>query len=205
MPKFPTKEAEILALAERMLKGYFEHSTDFPSVNQLSLFSKIKDYKNARNARVDAQAAALLTVETKTESLTTLRELMRDCLRKSEVDTAGAPEKLLLIGWGPRTEPQPVQPPDTPLNLRITVQGRAAVSLIWDKAAGGDEVRNYIIERRERQAGSGIFGKWTLVGSALSSETELKNQPRALQLEYRVKAANTGGESPPSNTITVVL
>jgi len=31
------------------------------------------------------------------------------------------------------------------------------------------------------------------------------NQPRGQQFEYRIKAVNTGGESPPGNTVAVVL
>ena len=53
--------------------------------------------------------------------------------------------------------------------------------------------------------GGGEFGEWGQAGIALETETTLMNQPRGPQLEYRVKAINTGGESMPSNTVMVVL
>ena len=68
----------------------------------------------------------------------------------------------------------------------------------------GGAVRTYVIERRD-QAESGEFGDWSQVSIALQSESIIMGQPRGSQLEYRVKAINTGGESPPSNTVAVVL
>ena len=66
-------------------------------------------------------------------------------------------------------------------------------------------MRTYIIERRQQPEGGGEFGKWQQAGIALESEATIMNQPRGVQLEYRVKAINTGGESTPSNTVAVVL
>ena len=42
---------------------------------------------------------------------------MKSCLKKSEVDTVGDPEKLNLIGWGPRQSRQPADAPGQPMNL----------------------------------------------------------------------------------------
>ena len=41
--------------------------------------------------------------------------------------------------------------------------------------------------------------------AAKRAAKQKKNQPRGVQLEYRVRAINKGGESSPSNTISVVL
>jgi len=38
-----------------------------------------------------------------------------------------------------------------------------------------------------------------------SPRISLKGYPRSVQLEYRVKAINKTGQSPPSNTIAVIL
>lgn len=46
---------------------------------------------------------------------------------------------------------------------------------------------------------------YSQVGIAIESESTIMNQPRGVQLEYRIKAINTGGESVPSNTVAVVL
>ena len=50
-----------------------------------------------------------------------------------------------------------------------------------------------------------IFMKGFDEAIALQSESIIMGQPCGSQLEYRVKAINTGGESPPSNTVAVVL
>ena len=68
----------------------------------------------------------------------------------------------------------------------------------------GGNVRTYVIERRQQPEG-GEFGNWRQAGIALETEASLMNQPRGVQLEYRVKAINTGGESVPSNSVAVVL
>jgi len=47
--------------------------------------------------------------------------------------------------------------------------------------------------------------EWRQVAISLETRGSLKRQPRGVQLEYRVKAINKSGESPPSNTVAVVL
>ena len=69
----------------------------------------------------------------------------------------------------------------------------------------GGAMRTYVIERRQQQEGGGEFGKWQQVGVALETEATLVIQPRGVQLEYRIKAINTGDKSVPSNIGAVVL
>jgi hypothetical protein len=69
-------------------------------------------------------------------------------------------------------------------------------------------VRFYSIERRQIQSnrdGRAPVGPWCNVNSTINNEIALKTEPTGLRLEYRVRAVNKGGESPPSNTITIVL
>ena len=49
------------------------------------------------------------------------------------------------------------------------------------------------------------IGQWQHIASALDNKITLKNEPTGSRLEYRAKAVNKGGESSPSNTISVVL
>jgi len=132
---------------------------------------------------------------------------MRAELKKSEVDVGADSEKLEYIGWGPKAPPSPADPPGQPRNLDAAMQGAGTVLLDWKAPArgSGGQVRTYVIERRQQPEGGGEFGQWQQTGIALESETTLMNQPRGVQLEYRVKAVNTGGESLPSNTVAVVL
>jgi hypothetical protein len=190
-----------------MLAGYLAHGAYFPSVSWMGLFFAIKNYRNAKKAQVNVLALAQVATEQKDAKLAALVELMKAELKKSEVDVADAPEKLEYISWGPKAPPSPADPPGQPRNLDAIIQGANTVLLDFKAPArgSGGNVRTYIIERRQQPEGGGEFGDWKQAGIALESETTLMNQPRGVQLEYRVKAINTGGESLPSNTVAVVL
>ena len=209
MPTFPTKETEVAALGDAMVAGYTAHPADFPSIDPLvelvALQAALTNYQADRQSQIDTRAQANMATETKDDKLDALVEVMRNDLKLSEVDTIEAPEKLLQIGWGPRQQPQPVVAPSQPTNLHPVAEGQGILWLAWDSSVSGGAVRNYIIERREQPAGGGEFGDWDIVGSVLNNEISLNDQPRGVQMEYRVKAANLGGESTPSNTAAVVL
>lgn len=211
MPTFPTKEAETVALAEAMIAGYTAHAADFPSIDPLTdlvaLQAALDTYQTDKQGQIDARAQAQLATITKETKIDALVELMRNDLKLSEVDVANDPAKLTQIGWGPKSPPQPIVTPGQPTNLRPVAEGQGILWLAWDRSASdsGGPVRNYIVERREQPAGGGEFGTWSIVSSALNNEISLDDQPRNIQMEYRIKATNIGGESVPSNTAAVVL
>ena len=165
----------------------------------------LSTYQNDKQNQTDASAQARIATETKGQKLDDLTDVMKNDLKLSEVDTTDDPTKLAEIGWGPKSPPQPLQAPGQPDNFHSTAEGQGTLWLEWDKPATGGAVRNYVIERRQQPAGGGDFGIWTVVGSALNTEINLTDQPRGLQLEYRVIAANATGQSMPSNTAAVVL
>jgi hypothetical protein len=152
-------------------------------------------------------AAAQVATETKNVNVDTLEDVMRDELKKSEVDVGSDSEKLEYIGWGPKAAPSPAETPGQPRALEALMQGAGSLLLDWKGPArgSGGVVRTYVIERREQPAGGGEFGEWAQTGIALETEAMMTNQPQGPQLEYRIKAVNTGGESIPSNTAAVVL
>ena len=207
MAQFPDAEADISTLATSMIAGYTLHALDFPSSDSVALNAAYGNYTNAKLAQTDALAAAQVATEAKNTVLAALEELMRDELKKSEVDVGGDSEKLEYIGWGPKAPPSPAATPGQPRNLDPVVQGDDTLFLDWQSPVrgSGGTVRTYVIERREQPAGGGEFGSWAQVGIALETEATLSGQPRGQQLEYRVKAVNAGGQSIPSNTAAVVL
>jgi hypothetical protein len=205
MPAFPRTESEVIALAEAMVAGYTAHAADFPSVTVATLSTALSTFQTNRQAQINAKSQSQLATETKEVKLDALVELMKNDLKKSEVDVAADPGKLAEIGWGPRSQPMPVDPPGQPDNFHPTAEGPGDVWLEWDTPATGGIIRNYIIERRERPTGGVEFGDWSVIGTSLNTDTHLLEQPRGIQLEYRVKAANVSGESMPSNTAAVVL
>ncbi len=209
MPRFPKNQADISVLANDMIYGYAGHMADFPSIDFGGLNTLIGiyyQYVDARDARQLGRAASLLATDSKNTRLDALKELMKNCLKKSVVDVADSPEKLEYLGWGPKAPPQPAEPPGQPVNLRPVAEGPASVRLKWESSTGdsGGTIRNYVIESRH-QLESGNFSLWQIAGTSFGNEIDLKNQPKGVQLEYRVKAVNTAGESNPSNTVAIVL
>ena len=204
MPEFPTKEDDISALAKAMMYGFQNHGDEFPSVSGPGMYFSYNDYISAREACIDAKAAAKLAVEEKNYRLGKLTTIMKKRLKKSQVDVSNDPEKLSYIGWAPRAINQPVEVPTQPSNLAVTGFGQGGLSLAWERPNGSSIVRNYIIERRQQREDE-EFGQWIPAGTSYQGSVELKKQPRGIQLEYCVKAVNTSGESLPSNTAPVVL
>jgi len=209
MPRFPKREADILALANAMIDGYAAHPADFPSHIVTPPWLQLARGRLilAQREQIEARAAARIAADEKDAKLTALIERMRSELKKSEVDVGSSSEKLEYIGWGPRALPSPADPPGEPRDFEVVSQGLGSVEFDWKPPArgSGGSVRTYVIERRQQPQGGGEFGSWSQAAIALGSETVIMNQPRGLQLEYRVKAVNTGGESVPSNTVAVVL
>ncbi|MBP8131901.1 MAG: fibronectin type III domain-containing protein [Candidatus Hydrogenedentes bacterium] len=206
MPNFPKREADAVALADAMIAGYQQNPAVFPHADMPTLQSLRTAYQTKKNEQLDAEAKAQLATEAKDIALDALEGIMKVQLRQSEVDTADDAEKLELIGWGPKAPAQPSNPPGQPRNLDPVIQGPGTLFLDWKAPAPGPggRVRTYLIERREQVSG-GAFNEWHQVGVALDSELTLTDQPRNVQLEYRIIAVNNGGNSVPSNTAEVVL
>jgi len=205
MPNFPTKQADIETLAIDMARGYIVHPADFPSVDFFELAGVYNEYASARKAATETRVAEKIATNAKDSALKVLEQMMKHLLKISEVDTADDPARLEFIGWGPRQNPQPAEPPAPPENLHIIAEEQGTIQLGWSSPAEASHLKNYIIEGRRQASEGGQFGPWALVATALNNEITLIDQHRYCQLEYRVKAVNTGGESTPSNTAAVVL
>lgn len=207
MPVFPKKEAEIVALAQTMLAGLTAHPADFPSITAAELQSILSIFTASRDIQENARAAAQLATVNKEETLTDLVSFMKNNLKLAEVDTAANPTKLTEIGWGPKAQPKDKAAPASPSNLMSYYEGPGSLTLEWVKPIhdANRPVANYIIQRRQQVSTGGEFSDWLLIDMGYATELLLSNQPRGVQLEYRVIASNAAGESMPSNVAPVVL
>lgn len=206
MPRYPTQQAQILTLAEAMINGYTEHAALFPNADTPLLQSLRDAYNTTANAQTEAMAAAQLATKAKQAALTQLQTVIKRQLKQSQIDTAGNPENLNYIGWGPRTTAQSIEAPGQPLALKSIDEGAGTLLIKWKRPArnSGGPVRTYIIERRELTK-DGKADEWRQAAISLETRAKLKDQPRSSQLEYRVKAVNKTGQSASSNVIAVVL
>jgi len=211
MPRYPTQQARIIALAEAMIGGFTEHAAMFPN-SDVALLQGLRDaYNTTAAARTEAIAAAQLATESKQQALAALQAEMKRQLKQSQVDTCDDPEKLSFIGWGPRREAEPAELPGQPMSLKSINEGAGTLEIDWKRPTrgSGGKVQTYIIERRElvpdESEKGAAFSEWSHAAISLETKAVLKDQPRGVQLEYRVKAINKAGQSRPSNTIAVVL
>jgi hypothetical protein len=202
MARFPSKEAEVFALAQQMMSGLAANVAVYPSppVTVAELGAAFGGYMTANNAATAAQAAAEQATAAKDDALQTLADGMRADLRYAENTVNFDDDQLKLIGWGGRRARTSLEAPGQARTLEAPRQGDGWVFLDWKEPVDGGKVAAYKIERRERPS-----GPWTDVGLAIESEITLSNQERGKEWEYRVIAVNKVGEGTPSNTVMVVL
>jgi len=78
MPRFPKKEAEIVALAERLWRGLLDNNSTYPNQPVHPILIRIRNmiYSARRNNLITAQAAAAEATTAKTEVLEEFIEAM---------------------------------------------------------------------------------------------------------------------------------
>jgi len=189
MARFPTKEADILALAHEIEGGLNTNVANFRGM-----------YITAKNEAVAAMAAAEQKTAAKDEVLQTLVDYMKADLRYAENTVDFDDEKLKLLGWGGRKTKTSLETPGQARTLEAPRQGEGWIFLDWKEPSEGGKVAAYKIQRRERPAGA-----WADASMAIESETTLSGQERGKEWEYRIVAINKAGEGLPSNTVMAVL
>jgi len=206
MPRFPKKEADIFALVNQMIAGYTDHPAVFPHADVAALTNARIDYTNQVIVAGCYKADVALATEVKDNAFRALTRKMKQQLKRSEVDTKDTPLQLKLIGWTEERYGGQTRKPAQPRSLEATPRGPGVVELEWKAPAPGKggPVRSYVILRRQQLPGQ-KFTEWSQEGMALTPEITLTNQPRYIQLEYRIIAVNATGTSIPSNAVAVVL
>ena len=213
MPRYPTRQAQKLALIEAMIGGYTDHAGLFPSAD-VALLQSVRDaYCDATAAQTEAIAKASLATEARQAAVAQMDAVMQRQLKLSQTDNTISPDNLKYIGWGPRAAARSIEPPGQPMRLESVDEGAGTLLIEWKRPVrgSGGPVRTYIIERRDLtiektgDGGARRGNKWKQTAISLETRATLKDQPRGIQLEYRIRAINKAGQSEPSNTIAVVL
>jgi len=205
--RYPRQQSNVVGLVEHIINGVTEHPDIFPHNDPAALQTARDEFAVAEAALYDARSQFLQAAALKQERFNNMQREMKKQIKLGAADNTANPENLSIIGWGIKREPQQLEIPASPGNLRITAQSNdGSLCLIWDKSrhsteklSGGGPVRCYLIERGSNSV------NWTCVSTSFETEVKLLKQPLGCKLEYRVKATNTSGESCPSNTVNVVL
>jgi hypothetical protein len=202
MAQFPRTEAEIAVLAQEMISGLAANAATYPAppVNLMELSMMRSAYVMAQNAVIAAQAAADAAYTDKDAALEALAEGMKKDLRYAENTVDFDDDQLKLIGWAGRSASTHLTPPGQTRLLEAVKQGEGWIMLDWKAPADGGKPAAYKVQRRERPSGPGEEA-----ATAVMTEATLVEQPRGLELEYRVIAINKAGEGLESNTIMAVL
>jgi hypothetical protein len=205
MPRFPLRESDVLALAQSIAAGLALHGEDFPNADAAALEEKLNIYNMTRNAAEDARSGAMLATAIKKKAAGELETIIKNTLKQAEIDCYSNPTKLTELGWGPRKAPSPMEAPGQPNELEAIKEGPAVLTLSWMKAKYGGSPTSYKIERSDMPQGGGVPGPWMLLATSYDVNITLQNQPRAVEMQYRVSASNPVGDSMPSSIATVVL
>jgi len=202
MPRFPKKEAEIVALAEQLWRGLWTNLPVYPKppVHFRLLRAKSLIYKNRRDGFLAKKAEAEAATTAKNEAREDLIEAMKSDILYAENTVNYDDDKLKLIGWAGKKAKTPLAPPGQVRLLEASKQGKGWVYLDWKAPLNGGRPKAYKIQRRLRGSGN-----WQDVATAIVTEATLVEQPQKQELEYRIIAVNKAGEGEPSNTVMVVL
>ena len=113
MARFPKKEAEIVALADRLWRGLSGNLSIYPNPPVHPILIRIKSmiYSAHRNDFIAAQAAAEESTTAKDDALDDLADAMKSDIRYAENTIDFDDDKLKLIGWSGRRERTPLAPP----------------------------------------------------------------------------------------------
>lgn len=202
MPRFPEKEAKIVALADRMADGLLRNRSiyPYPPIHPLDLHIMRRAYLNRRDDLIAKQAAAEQATVTQNEVLEELIEAVKANIRYAENTVNYDDDKLKLIGWAGAKTITTLQPLGQPRSLEASKQGVGWVFLVWKAPAEGGEPKAYKVQCRNHTRAD-----WGDVATVVLTKTTMVDQPQGKELEYRIIAVNKSGQGGPSNTVMTIL
>jgi hypothetical protein len=211
MPIFPDTKNDIVILAAKVAAGINDNPADYPNppfdpapmnldIGEAIQLIGQRQAKNAEaKALLDQENAKIADVSAK------LRTLLNEAETRYPTDAA----KLQEIGWDVPSERQYLKPGEV-RNLEAIAQGPGTVELDWKAPArtahtGRPTIYKITRETRNIETHAAIeeFGTWE--STAFETETLLSNQPRGVEISYRLTASNTNGDGPPVEAQRAVL
>lgn len=202
MAHFPFTHSEILSLARDVLGGMTDRPDVYPSppVDLADFAAMIDLFWQKEAVLLQANAQKLTATKERQQALADLKTIIRKQLRYAENTVSFDDAKLGIIGWADK-HPRVSVAPGQVLGLKAIEQGTDYVVLNWKMPADGGKPAAYKILSREDSE----TPAWMNAGTAIKTTIRLNDQPRHIDMEYRVVALNKTGEGRESNTVAVVL
>ena len=202
--QYPSREAEILRLANDIAAGLAAHTEVFPAApfSPEELEQALAEHDGNREAAIQARATAAQSTADKDGSLAKIQDMSKSVIRYAENHSRSDDGQLQLLGWGGRRSRTVTvtEPPGQPRTLEVIREGKNWIFLDWKESMEGGEVAAYRVQRRTRDNGD-----WMDVGMSVESEVTLNGQESGVEYEYRVSGVNKAGEGPASNIARAVL
>ena len=201
MARFPFTHADIMALAGKILAGLTDNTAVYPAptADLAEFAAKIDSCTRARAELTKAIAVKEMATAEHQKEIAGLKNMMRKQLRYAENVTGFDDNKLNMLGWAGK-HAKTSTPPGQVRSLRAIEQGTDFVVLSWMSPADGGKAAAYQILRRDGQSST-----WINAGVSMATKVRLLDQPRHIDMEYRVAALNKTGQGPESNVVNVVL
>jgi hypothetical protein len=202
MATFPTRENDVMALADDLIKGLTRDAEIFPSppTSAEELQASFDKFQQAREAAATADGAARDAHGAKDEALDELTDKMKADLKYAEITTDQDEGKLNLIGWGAPRARNRLDRPGRARDLEVVRSGKGWIYLDWKPPVEGGDVAAYKVQCSHPEE-----DLWKNAGTAIETELLLNDQERGVDLVYHVIAMNRAGEALPSNIVRVVL
>ncbi len=202
MASFPRTDPEIAALALMLVEGLGQAPETIPNppVAPSKLQAGLDAFEAATSAVVAAKAVVREAQAVKAEARHVLVDRMKADLRYAEVAVRDRPEQLTQIGWGSRRPGVKLAPPGEVRDIAIKAEGDTWIVLEWKAPVDGGGVAAYILERRRLDGGA-----FEHIATVVGTEHRAMDQPRGVELEYRVVALNKAGRGAASALVAAVL
>lgn len=200
MPRFPSKEMDIIELAQKVANGIDKNPTVFPNppAAAAAMETLLTDFFNKNEEIQLAKAAWMEKIQAKNEIFNTIVTDTKANIAYGEIVANGDNATLEKIGWSVRAASTALQPPAQCRFLEIIGQGDGWVQIDWKEPIGGGKVAAYKVQRSQNGT------SFTDVATAVESEAILNNQPTGKYI-FQVVAVNKAGQGMASNTISITF
>ena len=212
-PPYPKSKAEKDVLYAATLAGIAANPVDYPSgLTAMFNTSTLLARNTAKIAlvadRLQKEAVFRLAVHAENAGYDLEDDEEQRLIGLAEAQFAASnPDKLLLIGWGPRVPPQSIVA-GAPRSLEAFPQGQTSLTLDWKPpvAGSGGSVAFYRIDRQISTLQGVVTEAWGIWSTqAVQSEITLVGLTRGVEYEFKIVAVNASGDSIASNTVAAVL